>query len=116
MRSTIDVHRLRELRGIMVFDSAHEPIGTVEEIFYDEATTRPLWVGVAADRSGNSRMLLPLEAASIGDCGLTLPYTKEYVRRAPAVVGDIGRAGEQDLRAYYGLTPRDLSRDIRSLT
>jgi hypothetical protein len=116
MRSTIDVDLLRELRGIMVFDSAHESIGTIEEIFYDEATTRPLWVGVAADRPGTSRMLLPLEAASIGDGGLTLRYTKEYVRRAPLVAGDIGRAGDQELRAYYGLTPRDLSGDIRSLT
>jgi hypothetical protein len=40
----------------------------------------------------------------------------EYVRRAPPVAGDIGRAGDQELRAYYGLTPRDLSGDIRSLT
>ena len=116
MRSTIDVDRLRELRGVMIFDSADDSIGTIDEIFYDEATTRPLWVGVAADRPGTSRMLLPLEAASIGDGGLTLPYTKEYVRRAPAGAGGIGRLRERQLRAYYGLAPRDPSGDIRSLT
>jgi len=103
MLSTSNDHRLRDLLGITVFDSEHEPIGTVIEIFYDEATTRPVWVRVAADQSGNSRMLLPLEGASIGDRGLTLPYTTKYVRRAPAVAGDIGR-WLQELRAYYGLT------------
>ena len=116
MSSTIDVHRLLELRGVMVFDSAQDSIGPIEEIFYDEATTRPLWVGVAADPSGARRMLLPLEAASIGDLGLTLPYTREYIRRAPTVAGDIARGWEQELRAYYGLAPRDLRGDIRSLT
>lgn len=115
MQSTVDIHRLRELLGVMVFDSAHEPVGTVEEVFYDEATTRPLWVGVASAPSATRRVLLPLESALIGDGGLTVPYTKDYVRRAPAVAGDIGRAREQELRTYYGLTPRDSSGDTRSL-
>ncbi len=110
MQSTNDA-RLRELLGILVFDSEHEPIGTVEEIFYDEATTRPLWVGVAAYRSGNGHMLLPLETASIGERGLTLAYTTNYVRHAPAVAGDIGR-WLQELHAYYGLTARSGSRSL----
>lgn len=107
MQSTVDIHRLREFLGVTVFDSAHEPIGTVEEVFYDEATTRPLWFGVAAAPSEDSRVVLPFESALIGDGGLTFPYTKDFVRRAPAVAGDIGGVPEQELRAYYGLTPRD---------
>lgn len=116
MQSTVEIHRLRELLGVMVFDSAREPVGTVEVVFYDEATTRPLWVGVAAAPSATDRLLLPLESALIGDGGLMVPYTKDYVRRAPTVAGDIGGVREQELRAHYGLRPRDSSGDTRSLT
>ncbi len=100
----------------MVFDSAHEPIGTVDEIVYDEATTRPLWVGVTGDSSGDRRMLVPLEGAAIGDGGLVLPYTEELVHRAPPVDGDIGRRQEHELRAHYGLTARTSSGGTRTLT
>ncbi len=101
---TIDVHQLRDLLGIMVFDSEHEPIGTVEEIFYGEATTGPLWVGVATDRSGNSRMRLPLAGGTVGNGGLTLAYTTKYVPPAGAVAGDIGRA--RDLMQSISLKAR----------
>jgi PRC-barrel domain len=115
MRSTIDVHRLSDLCGTTVFDSADEPIGTVEEIFYDGATIRPVWVGVSAGASGDGRMLVPMETALIGDGGLTLPYTEHHMRGAPPAAGTIGRACEQELRAYYGLPDGD-SPSRRSLS
>ncbi len=122
MEGATDVGRLGDLLGIEVFDSEHQPIGTVEKIFYDEETTRPLWVDVAAgrgphavrpaaDQPGESHMLLPLQAASVDERGLTLAYTTKYVRHAPAAAGDIGR-WLQELHAYYGLTARNGSRSL----
>jgi PRC-barrel domain len=109
MSGTIDVERLSELVGVTVFDSADEPIGTVHEVFYDVVTIRPLWVGVAAGRPGDSsRVVLPLEAARIDDAGLRLPYTTEHMHGAPPAAGDMGRAQEHKLRAYYGLVRPEL--------
>jgi hypothetical protein len=116
MQSTLDIDRLRELLGVMVFDSAHEPVGTVNEVFYDEATTRPSWLGVAVAPSATSRILVPLESALIGGGGLTFPYTKDFMRRAPSVAGDLGGAQEEELRAYYRLSPLESSGHKRSLT
>ncbi len=115
MRSTIDVHRLSDLCGTTVFDSSNDPIGTVEEIFYDEATIRPVWVGVAAGASADKRVLVPMETALVGNGGLTLPYTEQHMRGAPSAAGTIGRAYEQGLRAYYGL-PDGNSRSRRSIS
>lgn len=116
MQSTVDIDRLRELLGVMVFDSAHEPVGTVKEVFYDEATTVPSWLGVAVAPSASSRVLVPLESALLGGGGLTFPYTKDFMRRAPAVPGDLEGAREAELRAYYGLSPLESSGHKRSLT
>lgn len=116
MQSTVDIDRLRELLGVMVFDSAHEPVGTVKEIFYDEATTAPSWLGVAVAPSATSRVLVPLESALIGGGGLTFPYTKDFMRRATVAAGDLGGAREEELRAYYGLSPLESSGGKRSLT
>lgn len=116
MQTTVDIHRLRELLGVMVFDSAHEPVGTVKEVFYDEATTVPSWLGVAVAPSATSRVLLPLESALIGGGGLTFPYTKDFMRRAPAAAEGIEGLREAELRAYYGLTPLESSGHKRSLT
>jgi len=116
MQSTVDIDRLRQLLGVMVFDSAYEPVGTVKEVLYDEATTMPSWLGVAVAPSATSRVLLPFESALIGAGGLTFPYTKDFMRRAPMAAGDTGGAREEELRAYYGLSPLESSDDKRSLT
>jgi len=116
MQITVDIDRLRQLLGVMVFDSAHEPVGTVKEVFYDEATTVPSWLGVAVAPSATSRVLVPLESALLGSGGLAFPYTKDFMRRAPAVAGNLGGAREEELRAYYGLSPLESSGEKRSLT
>jgi hypothetical protein len=104
MESGIDAHRSGELMGIIVFDSEGEPIGTVEEIFYDETRTQPSWVRVAAYGSGNSPKPLPLEGAVVRKGGLTLPCATRYLPRAFGSRADIGRAPAQELRAHYGLS------------
>ena len=72
MQSTVDIDRLRELLGVMVFDSAHEPVGTVKEVFYDDATTVPSWLGVAV-------------ASEVGACEIS-------PKRIPRAVPSLGRA------------------------
>lgn len=116
MQSTVAIDQLREFLGLMVFDSANEPVGSVKEVLYEEATNWPLWIGVGAAPSATSRILLPLESALIGGAGLTFPFTKDFMRRAPVVRGDFGGAQKQELRVYYGLSPREPSGETRWLT
>jgi PRC-barrel domain len=105
MTSRLGVHRLKELRGTPVVAAAGEPLGRVQEIFYEPSTNRPVWLGVRllAPAGGGVR-LVPLENAAIGDEGLMVPYTIERVRRAPEVPEHVGGLHDRDLRTYYGLS------------
>ena len=53
-----------------VYDDAGEKIGSVEEIFYDPATSRPEWVGIGTGLFGTKRVLVPVEGARVTEDGL----------------------------------------------
>jgi uncharacterized protein (TIGR02271 family) len=104
MYEQLTVDRLSQLRGADVYDSAGEKIGTVEEIFYDDETNRPEWIGIGTGFFGTKRVLVPVQGANATDEGVTVRYAKETVKDAPDIDSDeIGQETEQELYAYYGL-------------
>jgi uncharacterized protein (TIGR02271 family) len=97
--------RLDELNGETVYDEAGEKIGSVEEIFYDPATSRPEWVGIGTGLLGTKRVLVPVEGARVTDDGLMVAYPKDHVKDGPDVDEDeLTAEHEQELIAHYGLT------------
>jgi hypothetical protein len=100
--STLD--DLVRFRGAAVYDAKGARIGAVDEIFYDDATSRPEWVGIGTGFLRTKRVLVPLEGASVRDDGLYVAYDAEHVKRSPDVDSDeISDEVERELYAYYRL-------------
>jgi uncharacterized protein (TIGR02271 family) len=96
--------RLDEMRGQSVYDSSGEKIGKVEEIYYDQETRVPEWVGIGTGFFGTKRVLVPVKGAHVYDDGLMVGYSKDQVKDSPDVDGEeISPQSEADLAAYYGL-------------
>jgi uncharacterized protein (TIGR02271 family) len=108
---TMTLDRLTgDLHGATVFDSAGEKIGKVEEVFYDDQTDRPEWLGIGTGFFGTKRVLVPVEGATANDDGVMVPYEKDLVKDAPDIDGDeIDEQDELGLFEYYGLQPRSQS-------
>ena len=105
MQDQVTMDRLQESRGVPVYDSSGEKIGKVEEIFYDDQTNEPEWIGLGTGFFGTKRVLVPVEGASLSDDGYTVPYDKEQVKGSPDIDSDeISQETEAELYSYYGLS------------
>ena len=105
MQNEITIDRLSEARGVPVYDSTGDTIGKVEEIFYDEQTNKPEWIGIGTGFFGTKRVLVPVEGADIDADGVRVPYDKAKVKDSPDIDSeDISQDTEQELYSYYGLS------------
>ncbi|SHN37825.1 PRC-barrel domain-containing protein [Actinacidiphila paucisporea] len=103
----------RSLIGRRAFDRDGTRIGTVDEVYLDDATGTPEW---AAVRTGlfTRDALVPLEPSELVDDALRVPYKKSLIRDAPDF--GVGRhlSPEQELQLYhhYGMdVPRVSDRE-----
>ncbi len=104
MQDQFTIEGLNELRGATVYDRDGDKIGSVEEVFYDERTNQPEWLGIGTGFFGTKRVLVPLAGARQGDGEITVAYSKEQVKDSPDIDSDeIEYDTEQSLHAYYGL-------------
>ncbi|MGK5530550.1 PRC-barrel domain-containing protein [Streptomyces sp. URMC 129] len=94
----------RSLIGRKAFDRNGTKIGTVDEVYLDDATGVPEW---AAVRTGlfTRDAFVPLEPSELVDDALRVPFERALIRDAPDF--GVGRhlSPEQELRLYhhYGL-------------
>ena len=104
MQAELTMDRLNEMRGMPVYDNAGDKIGTVEEIFWDEETRQPEWIGIGTGFFGTKRALVPVPGANATGDGLTVPYSKDQVKGSPDIDSDeISQETEYELARYYGL-------------
>ena len=104
MQDQLTMERLSELRGRPVYSADADKIGKVEEIFYDEQTNQPEWIGLGTGFFGTKRVLVPVQGADSREDGLYVPYSKEQVKGAPDIDADeISQETEQSLYAHFGL-------------
>jgi len=96
--------RLDQMHGAPVYDSLGDKIGKVEEIYYDEQTHAPEWIGIGTGFFGTKRVLVPVQRGQVTEDGLIVGYSKEQVKDSPAIDEDeISEQREAELAAYYGL-------------
>ena len=104
MQNAVTIDQLSEARGAPVYDTAGEKIGAVEEIFYDEQTRQPEWLGIGTGFFGTKRVLVPVEGADMREDGFYVPYGNDQVKDSPDIDEDeISPETEQQLYAHYGL-------------
>jgi sporulation protein YlmC with PRC-barrel domain len=120
--SEMTLESLGAMYGANVYDSTGEKIGAVEEIFYDDRTQRPEWIGIGTGFFGTKRVLVPVHGSTFDGDAVTVPYDKEQVKSSPDIDADvIAPDMEADLSAYYGVPAADagaldqgLGRDVDS--
>lgn len=94
----------RSLIGRKAFDRNGAKIGTVDEVYLDDATGAPEW---AAVRTGlfSRDAFVPLEPSELIDETLRVPFDRSLIKEAPDF--GVGRhlSPEQELQLYrhYGL-------------
>ena len=104
MNEKLSMDRISQLRGTPVYDSNADKIGKVDEIFYDNETNAPEWIGIGTGFFGSKRLLVPVQGATVTDDGVTVAYAKDLVQDSPNIDGDeISEQTEDDLYRYYSL-------------
>ncbi|ANW21205.1 PRC-barrel domain-containing protein [Streptomyces clavuligerus] len=94
----------RSLIGRKAFDRDGTKIGTVDEVYLDDATGSPEWAAVRTGLFGRDAFV-PLAPSTLVDDALSVPYERALIRDAPDF--GVGRhlSPEQELQLYrhYGL-------------
>ncbi|MFN8023002.1 MAG: PRC-barrel domain-containing protein [Acidimicrobiales bacterium] len=71
--------------GHKVVDEHGEPVGTVSDVFYDDASDEPTWLVVDPGLLRKER-LVPIEGSYETEDGkIVVPFDKHWIRQAPAV-------------------------------
>lgn len=104
MDHTVTMDQLTEVQGCDVYASDGDKIGKVEEIYYDESTREPEWIGIGTGFLRMKRVVVPVQGANVRDGALYVPYAKDQVKDSPDIDDDeITTDTEQQLATYYGL-------------
>jgi sporulation protein YlmC with PRC-barrel domain len=94
----------RNLIGRKAFDRNGIKIGTVDEIYLDDATGEPEWAAIRTSLFGRDAFV-PLEPSELVDGTLRVPFDRALIKHAPDF--GVGRhlSPEQELQLYhhYGL-------------
>jgi uncharacterized protein (TIGR02271 family) len=104
MKDRVTIDQLTESRGATVYSSDGEKIGSVEEIFYDEQTRQPEWIGVGTGIFKTKRVLVPVAGARVRGDRVDVHYAKDHVKDSPDIDSDeISEQTERELYSYYGI-------------
>ncbi|MFJ5548913.1 PRC-barrel domain-containing protein [Streptomyces sp. NPDC093225] len=97
----------RSLIGRKAFDINGTKIGTVDEVYLDDATGEPEWAAVRTGLFGRDAFV-PLEPSEVVGDALRVPFDRSLIKDAPDF--GVGRhlSPEQELQLYhhYGLDVR----------
>src|SRR3712207_6549898 len=114
MQNEMTTERLVEMRGTAVYASDGDQIGKVEEIFLDDQSGQPEWIGLGTGFLGTKRVLVPVQTAETRDDGVFVPYTKDHVKGAPDIDSDhIEPETESSLYEYYSLGGGRMTADVQ---
>lgn len=94
----------RHLIGRKAFDRSGVKIGTVDEVYLDDATGEPEWAAVRTGLFGRDAFV-PLEPSLLVNDELRVPYDKALIKDAPDFGVSRHLSPEQELQLYrhYGL-------------
>jgi len=96
---------VRGLSGTDVYSNDGDRIGSVGQVYLDNATGEPAWVSVHTGLFGKKESFVPLRDANLTGDRLEVPYGKDQVKSAPRIDqdGELSPAEEQGLYEHYGL-------------
>jgi uncharacterized protein (TIGR02271 family) len=82
-----------------------QKIGSIEEIYVDDATREPEWALVTTGLFGSKRSFVPIAQAGAEGEQVRVPFDKAQVKDAPTVDpdGELSQREEAELYRHYGL-------------
>lgn len=109
---TLPLADLMAHRGCRLVDASGDDIGEIVEIYFDEATERPEWIGADVPGAlGVRRVVAPVWGSHVSSGHISVPYTRSQVMDSPAGNIVISAQREAALYEHYGLP---YSRDVSS--
>lgn len=105
---TITTDQIQGLTG-KVYSHNADKIGSIGQIYVDDATGTPNWVTVKTGLFGSAETFVPLVGARVDGDDLYVAFDEDRIKDAPRVDpdGSITPAEEEKLYAHYGLTDND---------
>jgi uncharacterized protein (TIGR02271 family) len=105
MSLTTDQARNIAGAGGNVVTTGGEKIGSIGQIYLDDATGEPSWITVKTGLFGTKESFVPLEGANVSGDDVTVGFDKAKITDAPKVDpdGSLSPAEEDQLYDYYGL-------------
>ncbi|MEU3709533.1 PRC and DUF2382 domain-containing protein [Streptomyces catenulae] len=96
----------QDLTGLNVVDAEGAKVGSVQQVYRDDATNVPEWITVRTGLFGMKETFIPLAGARRVDDELHVPHTKETIKEAPRIDADghLDPSEEDELYRHYGLT------------
>jgi len=88
------------LHGATVYGTDNEKIGSVSQVFVDDADGSPTWVTVHTGLFGLSESFVPLAGARLGNGELHVEHPKPVIKDAPRTHGDGTLTAEDEDRLY----------------
>ena len=105
MSLTTDQARTLAGSGGNVVSTSGGKIGSIGQIYLDDATGQPSWITAKTGLFGTSESFVPLENATVSGNDVAVAYDKDKVKDAPRVDPDGSLSPEEEdrLYEYYGL-------------
>jgi len=107
MSQSWNMGTLTELRDKDIYSSDGEKIGSVKDIFYDDSSGDPEWVGVGTGFLGMKERVIPVAELRPSGDRLVVPFTKEKIEHEPDFDTKDDRIPDSDemkLFTYFGMT------------
>lgn len=100
-----DNHDIDALANATVFDSEGKKVGTVGDVYFDDQTQQPAFVSVNTGLFGMKETFVPYDAADRAADGISVPFTKDFIKDAPNVDADGHLTPEEERRVFehYGM-------------
>lgn len=88
-----------------VIDTEGNKIGGVGQVYLDDKTGLPTWVTVKTGLFGTKETFVPLDVATLTENQIQVPYTEDFVKKAPSIDPDrhLDADEEAQLYQYYGV-------------
>ena len=90
--------------GHQAVDSAGEKVGTIETLYFDDASGEPEWLAIKTGLFGTKQSFAPIAGATNEGDDLRLAFTKDQVKGAPTVDPDGHLEADEEAALYqhYG--------------
>ncbi|MCU1406156.1 MAG: photosystem reaction center subunit [Glaciihabitans sp.] len=100
----IDTNNISSLIGADVLDPDGDKVGTVGQVYVDDASGQPSWITVRTGLFGSSESFVPLDDVTQNGDDVRIQYDKGFVKDAPRIDNDGALTPEEEdtLYEYYG--------------